>query len=294
MPFKTDHSWTPYAYRRAHAAWAANATANDSDITARQAETEGKPRHTQLSQRLRNLLTWRAMNRGEDWTAIAANDNSDPDDRAPALLDSRLEQRPTQREMLTALKGVEFGEFRQPRLGGGGPIEMVPIGGDIERGRVFGQGRRKVPDCIVRLGSLRFSNGAEEEPALVLEMGKAVRGAVRIELGGLTRWGKQRPQDRFGRAKGAAANDNAPTVGRSEAAGAGAMDFEDPVASAQHAAWVRQALGPDHAAVLDLAIVAANFREIGEHLGYAGKIAERRGKQAVLEACAALDEKLAA
>lgn len=291
MPFITDQTWTPARYRKALAAWRANAAPNETAIAPRAAGRSGKPRHGALSRKLRGLLTWRAMNRGEDWTAVAANDNNEA---KPRLLDSEHEVRPRVSEIFAALEEVEFETRRHAKLNGGGADHIVPVGGDIERGKTYGQSRRKVPECVVRLGALHFSNGAAEEPCLKLEAGKPVRGSVRIELGGLTRVGHHRPRDRFGAPKGAAANDNSPTVGANLTATPPAMDFVDPVADAQQALWVRQAVGADVAAILDLALRAANFREIGERLGHAGKVAERQGKQAVIDACAILDKALAA
>lgn len=297
MPFVTDPTWTPSTYRLALTRWQQNAAGKDSEVLPRQAATTSKPRHTALSRKLRALLTWRAMSNGSDWTAVPANDNKPTGE--PALIDSDFRIRPSVGEMMNALKPVTFEERRHAKLGGGGDENVVPIGGDVERGPVSPRAMRRkqlaVP-CVTRLGTLEFSNGAIEEPALVRdEAGNVVRGSVRIPLGGMTRMGRFRPSERFGAPKGAD-NDNSPsiTAGHSANASAPAFDFVDPVADAQEFERVRQAVKPETANVLDLALRAANFSEIGEHLGHHGKTAERRGKAALLAACEELEAVLAA
>lgn len=68
------------------------------------------------------------------------------------------------------------------------------------------------------------------------------------------------------------------------------VEFNDgvsgPLARRQERGYLRAVLEHEHLTALDAAIAAANFREVGEALGYVGKNAERRGKQAVLDACA--------
>lgn len=295
LPFITDAAWTPSTYRRAHAAWAANATSKETDSQPRKASSK-KPKHAVLSKQLRNLLTWRAMAGGSDWTSVAANDNFNEDQRpAPTNVDSIHEVRPRVTEIMAQLADVELEERREAKLGGGGDVVMVPVGGDMERGPTKKQGRKPKPDCIVRLGRLQFSNGAIEEPALIRdELDRVVRGSVRIPLGGLVRIGPHRPRDVFRKPKGAANDTAALTASGSLCASAGAFDFVDPIADMQEAEYVRKAVGRETADILDHALVAANFAEIGERLGFEGKTAERRGKAAVLKACKVLDEKLAA
>ncbi len=299
MPFITDASWTPARYRRALSAWSINAPTRDSEVGPRKVRKTEKPRHDDLARKLRALLVWRSLFAGSDWTVVAANDNRD--EREPELIDSEFNIRPRLGEIFRALVDVEFTERRHARLGGGGEIDVVATGGDIERGEVWpGSVRRRLkapPPTIVRLGRLEFSNGGKEEPALVLVAGKPAPGAVRIELGGLTRFAvgtRGKARDGFGKPKGA--NDNTPpaTVGGSQAASRGAMNFRDPVADAQEAERVRRAVAPGTARLLDLALRAANFREIGEQLGHSGKHAERKGKAALIEACGELDGVLAA
>ncbi|NHT75084.1 hypothetical protein G8E10_04845 [Rhizobiaceae bacterium CRRU44] len=199
---------------------------------------------------------------------------------------------------MLAIKDVEFEERRHAKLGSGGELTLVPVGGDMERAKVWTGSKRRgrEPECISRLGAVKFSNGAKEEAALVRDaVGNIVRGSVRIPLGGVTFVGKYRPRDRFTSPKGAD-NDNAAelTVGLSTNSNAGRFEFSDPVEDAQEAVRVRESVRPETARILDFALTAANFREVGEALGHGGKTAERQGKAALIAACEELDAALAA
>ncbi|WP_333898676.1 hypothetical protein [Agrobacterium pusense] len=289
MPFVTDHTWTPSTYRKALSAWQIN-NPKERKLTPRKAAKTESPRHGDLSKKLKSLLTWRAITRGSDWTAV--NDNNQ---EGPPLIESDHTIRPRIKAIERALTGVEFSERRHAKLGGGGEVNVIPVTGDIEHGKTLRQDGKKKPECVVRLGLLHFSNGGIEERALVRdEVGGVSMGPVRIPLGGLVRVGRYKTIDRFQRAKGAA-NDNTPlSANTSETARAGAIAFDDPVAHAQHAEFIRTAVKPSTAEVLDFALVAANMRQIGERLGFSGKHAERQGKQALIAACEELDAILVA
>ena len=290
MPFQTDISWTPSTYRKALAAWQANNPQGQRATSARKAKVTDSPRHGDLSKKLKSLLTWRAITRGSDWTA--ANDNSDP---GPALIDCDHTIRPRISALSRALSGVDFKERRHARLGGDGATNVVPVGGEIEHGKVMKQKGRK-PECVVRMGEVYFSNGGVEERALIRdEVGRISMGAVRIPLGGLVRVGRHKSYERFARPKGAANDNTAPVnVGVSANANRGAYAFDDPVADADEAAFVRRTIKPETADILDFALVASNLRQIGERLGHTGKHAERKGKQALIKACEELETILAA
>lgn len=290
MPFQTDTSWTPAAYRKALAAWQQNNPQSQRATTSRKAAPTNSPRLGDLSKKLKSLLTWRAITQGSDWTA--ANDNSDP---GPALIDCDHTIRPRISALSRALSGVNFEERSHAKLGGDGAPNVVPVGGEIEYGKVMRQKGRK-PECVVRMGALYFSNGGVEERALIRdEVGRISMGAVRIPLGGIVRVGQHKAYERFDRPKGAANDNLAPAdVGVSANANRGAYAFDDPVADADEAAFLRRTIKPETAAILDFALVAANLRQIGERLGHAGKHAERKGKQALIKACEELDAILAA
>lgn len=298
MAFTTDHTWTPATYRKAHLLWELNAPKTDGAIKPRKAVVTKKPKHADLSRKLRSLMTWRAMAAGSDWTLMADNDNDEAGRKKHMNADCIVEVRPLPSEIMSAINqaDVEIIERRHAKLGGGGDVFRTVSGTDVERGKTLRQGKGK-PDCITSIGRLQFSNGAQIERALVRDaLGKVSTGEVRIPLGGLIKIGPHRLRDYFRKPKGApvAANDNNITVGASLTATEHAVDFADPVADAQERERVRKAIGRETARVLDHALVAANFAEIGERLGYGGKTAERRGKAALIAACEVLEKELAA
>lgn len=291
MPFITDVTWKPTTYRLALRAWQLNAPSRETEISPRRAKKPAKAKHGELSRKLRSLLVWRSMTSGSDWTVVAANDNLAPGE-SPNL-DCSHEVRPLPSEIMAAIEKVDVQEIRHAKLGGGGPLVIIPVGGDIDRGVVHEQEEKK-PDCIVRMGRLHFSNGGNQEQALVMDpTGKAVRGVVRVPLGGLTKVGPRRPADYFRNPKGAANDNQQMTVGTSLTASPAMFDFVDPLADAQEAEHLRRAVGKENARILDHALIAATFAEIGERLGFVGKTAERRGKLAVITACEVLEKELA-
>lgn len=298
MTFTTDHTWTPATYRLAHRLWELNAPKTDGALKSRKAAVTKRPKHADLSRKLRSLMTWRAMTAGSDWTLMADNDNDENGRKKQMNADCIIEVRPLPSEIMAAIKqaDVEIIERRHAKLGGGGEVVRIVSGEDVERGKTLRQGKGK-PDCITSIGRLQFSNGGQIERALVRDaLGKVSTGDVRIPLGGLIKIGPHRLRDYFRKPKGApvAANDNNITVGASLTATEHAVDFADPVADAQERERVRKAVGRETARILDHALVAANFAEIGERLGYGGKTAERRGKAALIAACEVLEKELAA
>lgn len=275
----------------ARRAWLTSISANDNPPPRKAAPTSS-PRHGELSVQLRSLLTWRAASQESDWTSVAVNDN-DPDDggeTVPLLLDSTYEVRPRLSEISAAIKDVEFAERRHND--GGRSLHVVPVGGDIERGTVRSQ--RGKPPCVVRLGALRFSNGEQAEWAPVRTEAGIQYDWVRIPLGGIIDCKGRKARDKFGAAKGPRQTGSPATVGSNACASSGAIAWTDPLADMQDAASIRASVRPETATILDLALRAANFREIGEHLGHRGKHAERRGRDALLAACKELDAALAA
>lgn len=302
MAFTIDHTWTPATYRLAHRLWELNAPKTDSALKPRKAAVTKRPKHADLSRKLRSLMTWRAMAAGSDWTLMADNDNDEAGRKKPMNADCIIEIRPLPSEIMKVIEdgikngGLKVTERRHAKKGGGGDVVRMVSGEDVERGKVHRQGKGK-PDCITSIGRLQFSNGGNVERAMVLDVtGKPKMGEVRIPLGGLIKIGKHRLKDYFRHPKGApvAANDNNITVGASLTATEHAVDFADPVADAQERERVRKAVGRETARILDHALVAANFAEIGERLGYGGKTAERRGKAALIAACEVLEKELAA
>lgn len=290
MTFVTDASWTPARHRLALAAIAAN---DNHEPPPRKARTSS-PKHAALAQQMKSLLRWRAIRGGSDWTDVADNDDASS---GKVSWDAELEMRPRLSEVARELEGVEFVVRRHARLGGGGGDHVVTAGGDIDRGpnlaplrrdeRLAGKSAKQRPHAIVRIGAMRFSNGRQTERGPIRNaVGEIVIGDIPIPLGGLVDFKGRKPRDRFGAPKGSAGDVPAE---RNPSVSAGAIAFEDPVAEAQEAEVILAAVKPATATLLDLALRAANFKEVGAHLGYRGKAAERRGKTALIEACAELD-----
>jgi hypothetical protein len=306
MAFQTDTTWTPSAYRKAYAHWAANAPANDGDLIPRDAHTTS-PRHGKIAEKLlRPLRTWRAATNPDpalttSWLRYDLRpDNDNYDDGAepvPQLFDCVEEIRPSINEMRreyepTVWKKADV-EYRHG----------VAIGGDVAWGRVTGPTHaasdvsgevapKRTCRIVKRIRGLEFSNGRQVEKCTVLKLDKPVFGEVRMPVGALVRCNGRKPVDNFRGAKGSFPEAR-PTVGvggRSPGAGA----CPDPFVDAEWAVTIRQMVGKDTARILDLALTAANFREIGVSHGKQGKTAERHGQKLVIEACEKLQKLVAA
>lgn len=298
-------------YRKAYASWQDNAPKHDGPIMPRDAAPTSKPRHDKLSVKLKSLLAWKHASQPDDPLATgwlrydlhADNDNSfdEADEPIPALLDTEHEIQPSvpalHREWLPCMKNRKDVEYSHG----------VAVGGDMEHGT-----QKNVPEyaasetsgtraprrdrqIITRIRGLQFSNGEQVESAPVLKMDRVVLADVRLPAGALVRYkqGKtwRRPSDKFRGAKGELPEVQA-TVGIS--GHPGALPCPDPVVDHEWARDIRRMVDKETARVLDLALVAENFKAIGEAHGKRGKHAERVGKQLVLDACAKLDAMLAA
>lgn len=129
---------TPKDYRETLAKWRATAPANDHDILPPAARATSSPRHGALAVELNVLLQWHALRNpeqqgGGQW-AIAANDN---DPAAPKAPWRTREMRPSEDELLAAVRGVELDERQDPVLQDGQRatrVRLVPVGGGMERG----------------------------------------------------------------------------------------------------------------------------------------------------------------
>lgn len=293
-------------YRKAHAAWAANAPAHDGAILPREAKS-ATPRHGTLSQKLRSLMVWKHATEPDDpiassWLRYdlhADNDNfDDSDGPVPQLLDTEYEIQPSinqlRREYEPQVRSRADVVYRRD----------AAVGGDVDFST-----QRDVPDyaasvveddmatmrdrtIIARIRGLRFSNGEQVERAPVLKGKKVVVADVRQPAGALVRVNGRRPSERFRTAKGELPDtENTVGVGGHNA---GSLPCPDPVVDREWAADIRRLVGEDTARVLDLGLDAANFREIGEAFGKRGKHAERVGKQMLIAACEKLEALLVA
>ncbi|RWB89241.1 MAG: hypothetical protein EOQ52_12765 [Mesorhizobium sp.] len=303
MPFITDETWTPSAHRKAYALWAANAPKTDAPIIPRNAHT-ASPRHGKLSGKLRGLLTWKAATNPEpplttSWMRYdlpADNDNEfDGTEPVPALLDSETEIRPSIGELRREWENRKDSETKVEYRNG------VAVGGDIAHAVVSGpayavaegeSAPRRQYRIVTRIRRLEFGNGQQEEHCIVLRNDKPAKGRARVPEGALVRFRGRKPVDNFRSAKGSLP-DTDYTVGIGSH-NPGSIRCPDPVVDHEWATTLRRHVGKEAAKVLDLAIVAANFREVGEAFGKTGKNAERHGKTAVIAACSRLDQVLAA
>ncbi len=308
MPFQTDHTWTPSTYRHCYELWAANAPTHDGPIMPRTARTS-KPKHSKLSERLASLMVWKRATVPDDqlstsWLRYdlhADNDNNfEGEDPIPALLDSEFELRPS----VDQLKREWLGPKDSPIDYRRGVAVKGDIKHDIQKdvpeyaeSKIEGDRApsrdRKV---VTKIGGLQFSNGEQTEKALVLKMGKAVFADVRFPAGALVRYrqGKtwRRPSDCFGTIR-AMQGSASPTVGMGGHS-RGSLPCTDTVVEREWATNIRRLVDEETATILDHALVAANFREIGEAHGKHGKHAERYGRDKVNDACGKLDKLLAA
>ncbi|MGB3500982.1 MAG: hypothetical protein WBA44_05105 [Mesorhizobium sp.] len=327
MTFQTDSTWTPSTYRKARDLWAANCNETDAQLAPEDAKPTASPRHASIASKLlRPLRTWRSATSPEQPVSTAwlrydlkpDNDNFEEDDEpVPMLLDTVSEIWPSEKEMHrewakkdreTGKPLVEYRDAPVARLSKlddsepkAAPIR-VAVGGDVE----FGV-QRALPDyaapedeepapkrdrrIVTRIGRMTFSNGEQQEPGHVLRMGKAVKANITMPAGALIGFRGRRPTDKFRAAKGSLPETVA-TVGiggRNPGVGL----CPDPLADAEWSLTIRDGVGEATAAILDCAMTAANFTEIGEMLGKHGKNAERAGKKALIAACDRLERFIA-
>lgn len=305
MPFITDDAWTPSTYRKAYAHWAVNAPEHDGPIMPREAQT-ASPRHRKLSGKLKGLMAWKHATQPDEplqtsWMRYdlhADNDNSfdEHDEPIPAILDSETEIRPSINELEREWLGPkESPNFYRNGVAVEGDIvhgvqKNVPeyAASDISGERAPRRDRR----IVTRIGRLEFSNGDQVEKCTVLKFGQPSPGEVRMPAGALVRYRGRKPEENFRDAKGSLPETEA-TVGIG-GHNPGSLPCPDPVVDHEWAATIRKLVGEETARVLDLAITASSFREIGEAFEKQGKHAERVGKKMVLDACGKLDAILAA
>ncbi|MDR6955223.1 hypothetical protein J2X65_004602 [Ancylobacter sp. 3268] len=289
---------TPAEHRAIVDHWRLRAPANDSDILPR--DRPGKGRHADLADLAPALRSWRSLCQAAEplstnWMLAAANDNAsdEPFDcyedewtqaPPPPSIDSAMEMRPRPEEIVRAMGDVEvaYSEY-------GGPA--VPVGGDVEvhptaEPAVIG-GTPCAP--LARLGALRFATGEAYERVLVRREDGAIKKADRrIPKGALTHCGAFPVRDRLTAWRGSAG---------------GAVDpqamvpppcMDDRIDAGRLACRVRERLSANDVAVLDAALEAQNFADIGRLFGFTGRTARRRGKMFLRHAATHLQEFLQA
>lgn len=278
--------------------WHLRAPANDSDIIPR--DRPGKGRHPDLADVVPALQAWRDLCSPSEplttnWLASAANDNAaeEPFDcyedewreAAPApSIDSEMEMRPRPEEMIRAMGDIEIAYSEQdgPAVVVGGDIDVQPC---IEPAVIGGT------PCapLARMGALRFGNGQTHERCLVRAEGGAARtGEVPVPRGALTHCGPFPVRDRLSAWHGSA-------DGRIDPRSAlPSVITEDRIDAERLAGRLRHQLGADDVAVLDAALEAENFEDIGKLAGHSGRHAQRQGKVMLRAAAERLQELLKA
>ena len=308
MPFQTDHTWTPATYRTAHTLWAANAPATDGPIMPRDAHTSS-PKHGKLSEKLTALMLWKHAAEPDEalstswlrYDLYADNDNEfEGEEPVPALLDSEMEIRPS----VDHLKREWLGSKERPNVYRHGVAIEGDVKHDIQKNvpeyavsKIEGdKAPRRDRKVVTKIGGLQFSNGEQTERAPVLKMNKVVLDDVRLPAGALVRYRQSRtwrkPSDCFSTIR-AMQSRAEPTVGIGGHR-RGSLPCPDTVVDREWALNIRRLVDGETARTLDHALVAANFREIGEAHGKHGKHAERYGRDKVIDACGKLDKILAA
>lgn len=278
--------------------WHLRAPANDSDIIPR--DRPGKGRHPDLADVVPALQAWRQLSASAEplttnWLASAANDNAaeapfdcyedEWREAAPApSIDSEMEMRPRPEEMIRAMGDVEIAYSET-----GGPA--VPVGGDMDLQpdavpAIIG-GTPCAP--LARLGALRFANGGTVERGMVRVEGGVIRtGEVPVPRGALTHCGPIKVRDRHAAWHGS-------VDGRIDPRSAlPPPSVEDRIDAERLAGRLRQRLSDEDVAVLDAALEAKNFAEIGALVGHSGKHAQRQGKMMLRAAAERLQELLKA
>ncbi|MDF2810514.1 MAG: hypothetical protein K0S56_1545 [Microvirga sp.] len=273
---------TPALHRAIVDHWRLSAPANDSDIIPRHRPGVGKPEFEPL---LPALKTWRdlcepAEPLSTNWLAAAANDNV-PDERPdpyedkwrdappPPSIDSEIETRPRPEEIMRAMGDVEIAypeASDSPAVVVGGDMDVHPD----QRIAIIG-GTPCAP--LARMGALRFASGETYEIAPVHgESGAIKRGLQRIPRGALTHCGPFKVRDRHTAWRGAEDGKIDPSLV------APSNSLDERIDAERLSSTLRHQLGADDVAVLDAALEAKNFSDIGALAGHSGKHAERKGK----------------
>jgi hypothetical protein len=180
--------------------WRKTAPANDSEIFGKRPKTEA-PRHRGLGA-MSGLLAFRNRPAGvaegggvrmkgfnslaTNWSIVPANDNAPPDDGFGN--EREVQYEPSIKLIMESVEKVEVRERLEPSmLDGTGKereIHSIPTGGSVEYGTfVDDDGKRH--RCIVRIGSLRFSDGTQKERGQKLVFGEAVDADIRMPVGAM-------------------------------------------------------------------------------------------------------------
>jgi|GEM_PF-2129528 len=305
---------TPAEHRAIVAEIMAKAPANDNEIFGRRPRI-GTPKHAALSRQLAGLQAWRALNDATPtWLMPSPANDLKPLEEGPPAVDASGKARPSPDFLLEACEGVGFA------MRGG---RLVPVDGDIERcpetGHIVRLGRLQLSNGRRAEPARRKTIDGGSKPYQARTFAGAVLaylpdGRDPADPRNHKRW--RRPKEEPERAKGqdgldeedlAASNayyewmlgiDRPDTGVMPRATGEYARGFlqgrvhgrddsrpaaEDPVERESVRRYVAERLTTDEMAVLDAAMSAGTFADIGRATGCTNqKAAERAGKRALL------------
>lgn len=197
--FEMTSTRTPSEHRAAVDKWRKTAPANDSDIFGKRPKAEA-PRHRGLGAtsgllafRNRPVGVWEGVGAkmkgfsalATNWSIVPANDNAPPDEGFGT--EREVQYEPSIQLIMESVKKIQVRERLEPSMQnakGKREIHSIPTGGSVEYGSyVDDEGRRH--KCIVRIGSLRFSDGTQKEKGHKLVLGEAVDADIRMPVGAM-------------------------------------------------------------------------------------------------------------
>ncbi|KQY53123.1 hypothetical protein ASD46_01335 [Rhizobium sp. Root491] len=190
---------TTAAHRAAVEKWRKTAPANDSEIFGKKPKTEA-PRHRDLGA-MNGLLAFRNRPTGAaegsgvrmkgfsalatNWSIVPTNDNVPTEDGFGN--EREVQYEPSIQLIMESVEKIEVRERPEPSMlsaKGKREIHAIPVGGLVEYGSyVDNEGKRH--KCIVRIGSLRFSDGSQKEKGQKLVLGEAVDTEIRMPVGAM-------------------------------------------------------------------------------------------------------------
>lgn len=190
---------TTAAHRAAVEEWRMTAPANDSEIFGKKPKTDA-PRHRGLGA-MSGLLAFRNRPAGvaegsgvkmksfgalaTNWSIVPANDNPPPDDGFGN--ERAVEYEPSVDLIMESVAKIATRERPEPSMlnpTNNREIHSIPTGGSVLYGSYTDDDGKK-QKCIVRIGSLRFSDGSQKEKGQKLVLKEAVDAEIRMPIGAM-------------------------------------------------------------------------------------------------------------
>jgi len=190
---------TPAAHRAAVEKWRKTAPANDSELFGKKPKTNA-PRHRGLGA-MSGLLAFRNRPAGlaegsgvkmkgfgslvTNWSIVPSNDNVPPDDGFGN--EREVQYEPGIQLIMESVSKIETRERPEPSMlnpTNNREIHSIPTGGSVEYGSYTDDDGKK-QNCIVRIGSLRFSDGSQKEKGQKLVLKEAVDAEIRMPIGAM-------------------------------------------------------------------------------------------------------------